>query len=92
MGQSLAEHGILALKTSSVLCLWIQPGFNRKTMLKRDQEAKIPTSVQHILTLTGKDFQFIEYRNLKQRHSEGSYGWQIFNPVESLAQQKTDPV
>lgn len=55
-------------------------------------QAKIPTSVQHILTLTWKDFRFIEYRNLKQRHSEGSYGWQIFNPVESLAQQKTDPV
>lgn len=62
-GQSLAEHGILALKTSSVLYLWRQPGFNRKTVLKRD----IPTSVQHILTLTGKDFRFIENRNLKQK-------------------------
>lgn len=62
-GQSLAEHGILALKISSVLCLWRQPGFNRKTVLKRD----IPPSVQHILRHTGKDFRFIEYRNLKQK-------------------------
>ncbi len=35
-GSSLAELGNLVLKTSSVLCLWTWPGFNRKTVLKCD--------------------------------------------------------
>lgn len=64
-GPSLAEHENLVLKTSSVLCLWTWPGFNRKTVLKHDKPRYLHLYNTFRLSLK-EDFRFIEDRNLKQ--------------------------
>lgn len=64
-GWSFAEHRILAPKAFNVLFMdtaWFQSEDCVKAW-----HPEIPTSVQHILTFTGKDFRFIEHRNLKQK-------------------------